>query len=695
LERFIDSAAAENRRAPMALGAYRARVESELALLVVDSAGRETPLQIEQFVSHASWSRADNYRIHVVGYRTPVYAIPLPFFQVRWGVPHLYGDRFSFRFVEPAYDGSRSDTSGRATKDTIEPVHPLTADRDRYYRFGGGDTVATLRSGGRDIPIVRVTVTPKHTPRDDGAAFEGDLYFDATRHQIIRMRGRYVRYMPADRTLARVRTLTGSVMAAYVDITCEEVDGRFWLPATQRVELQMGSGFFGKTRVGVRFVARFRDYGLEPRNDSDAAAPWNLRGTQVTYAAGDSARRYAAWATPLGAATARAGAADFDDVAPAQWSERGRPRVTLAPSRASHLVHFDRVEGWYTGVELALERWSVGPLPGLTARTFAGWAWSERTVRGGAALTQRRGEWSTSIHAERALESTNDFPFSLPLSNSSFGDLLGTLDDNDYVDRSSANISVARVIDGARTAIAVAQFGAGRDRSESARMSHSPWSNEIVFRPNRPAANGSYGRAAVDLDWHPGVSAGGVTGGVGARIRYEVAAGDLAWQRATATIASRRSFGQLTLVARTDAGVVLGKTPPPQQMFEIGGSARLPGYSYKQFVGDRAALLRAFADYALPAELRPRRKLGFVSIPALRPGIGVGVQGGWTGLTTAGAREAAVFLSPNQPLGPTGQVRGSVGFGLTLFAGVLHAGVARPVGQAGPWRASIGVGPGP
>jgi hypothetical protein len=41
---------------------------------------------------------------------------------------------------------------------------------------------------------------------------------------------------------------------------------------------------------------------------------------------------------------------------------------------------------------------------------------------------------------------------------------------------------------------------------------------------------------------------------------------------------------------------------------------------------------------------------------------------------------------------PTGGFRATFGFGMTLFSGSLHLGIARPVDHRAPWRLVGGLG---
>src|SRR3569833_125279 len=102
-----------------------------------------------------------------------------------WTVPSLYGERLSLG----VYFNRRS----RGNRDTLVAVHPFARDRDTYYRFSGGDTVATLRAGnGRQIPIVRIHVRPYFRSASPLSAFDGVFDIDGERMQIVRMRGQFV-----------------------------------------------------------------------------------------------------------------------------------------------------------------------------------------------------------------------------------------------------------------------------------------------------------------------------------------------------------------------------------------------------------------------------------------------------------------------------------------------------------------------
>ena len=726
LREFVQAAADSNHEPPAALAGYRARVESELSLIVRDTLGRERSAQIEQVALSAKWSRGREYDLHVVGYRSQSVGVPYSALSIAraWTIPYLYGDRLTLgvdfgdlgaarRRRSPA-DSTRPDSaSARKASDTVHAVHPLAADRDQFYRFRGGDTIAVLRSGQREIPIVRVYVVPS---LDSAArltrlaAFEGEIDFDAIRHQIVRMRGRFLGTPPRRSRLSLAR-LPGVVAVAYVELVNAEVDGRFWLPAFQRSEFQASFAPLGAERSVFRVVSRFYDLDVKQRGDSEgtflAGAPAGARGSSdirphLSYAPDDSISGYHDWSEALGASTSDVKGSDFDDLAPDEWRASGAPRFELAPTRFGQLFRYNRVEGAYTG--LATRERFRDALPGVTAHLYGGWAWSEGTVRGGASATYERGATTISGRVERVLATTNDFTPPLEDGADGFGALVGGYDDQDYLDRRVAALGLTSYIGRSQGVLVILEAGPGSDRPETTRLDRSPIGGG-QFRLNRWSAPGSYFRGAAALELHPDVTGLYLEPGVGAVASYEGAAGNLSWQRAEITLAVRQDISDLVISSRAQAGIVWGAQLPPQQLFEIGGENALPGYGYKQFAGDHAVIMGALAAYTFPVLRRPLRLVRGLIVPGLSPGIAAGIQGGWTELSTAAARLATLRLDPStascSSLGncpssslstATERIRATVDARLTFFGGLMGIGVARPIDQAAPWRLAFRFG---
>ena len=73
------------------------------------------------------------------------------------------------------------------------------------------------------------------------------------------------------------------------------------------------------------------------------------------------------------------------------------------------------------------------------------------------------------------------------------------------------------------------------------------------------------------------------------------------------------------------------------------------------------------------------------------------MQGGWTEISTVSARRAVNALGVAMGSAPisraTDGVRATAGFGLTLFNGFVHIGVARAIDKPSGWKFAAGVGP--
>ncbi len=679
LRDMVARAAMANHVPPAALRGYRSHIESELSLIVRDTLGRELTAQIEELATTASWARDGRYELHVQGYRSQSIGIPYSTLNTvhAWTVPVLYGERLMLG----AYP--------QGSRDTVVGVHPFAPDRDEYYRFTGGDTVAVLRIGARAIPMVRIRVHPNFHGDSRLAAFDGEIDLDAQRFQIIRMRGRFVVLGKPTRREAGLRWL-GVVGVAYVEFVNSEIDGKYWLPSFQRTEFQATLPFVGKTRPVFRLMSSISHIVV---NDTGRVASDSLGKPRivVTWAPTDSVSTYAGWERELGARSASVHSDDFDDLAPDIWRADGPPRLNLFPNSTGRMLRFNRVEGLFTGVAPSVDFRSVAP--GLSASVFAGWAWTEHTVRGGASASYRRDEYIYGARAERALASTNDFAPALG-GDPGIGALLTSVDNFDYVDRRTALASMTRIFGNVDRGLMTFQVGAGDDRGEHTRLTQG-----IIrgsgFLANRGVAEGGYAIGMADVELHPGVRGDFLQPGIGVRAHYEGAAGTVSWQRVELDVAARRYAGPITLTARADGGMLFGADLPPQQLFELGGNESLPGYTYKQFAGDRAALFQTYASYRFPMLRRPMRVRRYL-IPGLGPGLAVGVQGGWTQISSAAARQSVQLLGAGWSTTPvsvaTGRARVTVGGGISLFSDVIHLGLSRPIDHPAPWRFVAGFG---
>lgn len=690
LRSLVADAVRANARLPEGLQGYRAVVETEMSIALRDSVTRERTTQLEQVASEVRWRAPDRYDQRVIGYRNQALGPTFSLMSIfgGWTTPTLYGNRLRLG-VSPAATGAARNR----TTDASLAIHPLTESRDRYYRFEGGDTVATLHTRSRRIPVVRIVVRPRAAIGGDAILFAGDVDLDGDRRQVVRMRGRLVEFRNGRQTTRSGSRFPGASGASFVELVNAEVDGRWWLPAYQRTELQANIALFGDFRTLVRIVSRFRDMRV---NDStwtsppSDALPRGLRHT-LSFAPTDSLARYDDWSRRLGELTETAAAEDFDDLAPAAWRTTGEPTLRFRPRAIGEVFRFNRVEGAFTGA--AIEYDPRDRAPGLSLRAHGGWAWAEGTARGGVVAERTLGRWTHGLRLERTLATTNDFR--LPLASSAtWSALLGSVDDHDYVDRWAATALTQRALGVARRSFLRLEVGPGRDRAVAVNASRGLFESDSGFRAVRGIHEGDYLRSVATLEWNPQVSALFLDRGIGGRLRYDRADGDVRWQRLEARVVARRELGPFHLIGRADGGMLLGPIAP-QALFEIGRDEGLSAYGYKEFGGDRAAIGRALVGYTFPWLRAPIILPSRLILPGLAPGVSVGVQAGWAEASSERARVALgqlavaddtslVLRAP--PSRPTDGIRATADLRLTFFSGAASIGVARAIDRADRWK---------
>jgi hypothetical protein len=699
LAELLRTASASN-RLPDSLVSYKAQVETEVGVILKQEDGIETVASLEQVASTLRWTRAGTYDQHVIGYRSEQLGLSFSMLSVLregWINPVLYGNRLrsranpSDRTDDPLLADRLQNRQRMQRPDSVVVVHPLAADRDSFYVYTQGDTLVTLQSGARRIPIVRVHVEPRADIADSVAIFVGDMELDASRGTLVKLRGYFAR---AGKARHHGISLTIGDAVAFVEFENAEYDGRFWLPAQQRIELQTSLPVLGDNRAIIRIASRFPGIVV---NDTVIAASVLARSDslrarvlrRLTYATNDSVSGYSHWRFGLGGITAGMHADDFNDIAPDRMRTTGAPRLDIAAPHLSDVVHFDRIEGWYTGlgVKLALR----DRAPGVVLRANGGYAWSEHTTRGRVSAERTLGATTLTLRAGRSLDNTNDFQ--TPLDSAPSIASLGTDDAFDYVDRRSATVGVTQYLGGRHLARLRLDYGAVDDRYVATHVTLG-LSRRSRFLPNRGVDAGGYRRLIAALEWRPDFDAEAVRPGRSARLLYERGDGTVSYERIEARATSRQPIGPFTWVIRGDVGGLFGRTFPAQQLFELGKGQYLPGYATKEFAGTRAAVVRSNLIYTSPFFREPLRVTRRWWLPAFAPGASVGFQSGWTDAPSEAGRAAILRLGmlPDSAgvLHPVSRVsdgvRTTAAVGLRFFAGSFFVGFARPVDHAGPWK---------
>lgn len=729
LRDLVDRAAERNRVSPPDLLAYRANVESEIAVLMRRADGEEVAVSVEQAQNDVQWQRSGEFSQHVTAYRARVAGPAISafaFLRKPWTIPTLYGNQLSLLFGQDSSlgplregDGEEASKNDAGSKPrTTLAVHPFGARRNEVYTFSGGDTVAVIRTRERAITIVRVLVEPRPEQIESPVVvFRGEINLDAELSEIVRMRGQFITLGRRGPQRQRLLVLPMSV-TAYVDLESVLIGGRYWLPRHQRIERHVDVSALAEGRSVFRIVSRFAEHRITQNSASDAnlsndemqaaigamaTAPEPQPARLLTLATKDSLAQTRAWTLPLGDATAQLRGDDFADVSGELTS--GSISIALRGQRLADVVHFNRVEGWSTGtaVEASVENW----VPRLRLRANAGWAWTEETVRGRIEVLRsgERGNWTAGVRLGRTLDITNDFTAPHDSGGSLLAALVG-VDRYDYVDRNAATAWFSLQL-APRVATIRVESGIAEDRAARARLTRGLLPPSEPFGPNRGVDPGTYARTALVAEWNPSVTGSPLASGVGALLRYEAATGEINWQRSTLRMTARQDVGNFGLGALVDAGALMSKNAPPQQLLEFGGEPSFPGFEYKEFAGDRALAAHWRALYRLQVLRSPMRFLGCTCLTAPAPDVAVTLHGArlWAqGATTtasiarlgsSGDRVGYPPAAPSEstPVSrPTDGWRGSLELGVRLFGGALTVGTVRVLEPGSPWRASVTLG---
>jgi hypothetical protein len=697
--------------------AYVARLEQESATFRIRDDGRVIPQTIQQSQSRLGWSASSGAEESRTGYRGETYELDTSLEQglrPGWFPPVITDDRFRLRqpmarTLSPLEQLIRR-TVGlvSAEAETLAVVHPLASDRERAYRFAGGDTLALTLDDGSAFTAIRVRVQPRLRPITGVLVFRGDVWLDARTLQVRRMIGRVDR-VRAEAARAKA-FIAGDVQpVAYLDVQTREAEGAV-VPALVRVE-QTARALVQEARSVVRVVSRANfdtvtAGGTRVRTPTRRNAADSVTGYRLDDAGPDVPMR--PWRLGLGEATQASLGADERFVP--WWPERELPTGPaigrLEVRRDTDLYRFNRIEGLFTGAGLTVR--FRDRLPGAVLRSVGGWAWNERTWRARASFNRTIRGTTALVGVGKFLDLTNDFrsPYD---SGSTWLPLLLSTDPYDYVERRYARLGFESAVPDAD---AVVRLEAGLVRDVQVQRSVTRGLVGSSFLPNRGVDEGTYGRVIGLLELGRNADLDPTGRSVGATLRAEVTEGTLEYQRLEARVVGRARFTGGALAAVAHAGTVLG-SPPPQQLFELGGLQYLPGYAYKEFAGDRAASATLIAALPIGLLRDPIGEIAGFVVPAIAPSLQLGLSAGWTDLVSPTARRAAERLGPvfdpvtgtalrdpitggiRTPRG-TRVVRSTLSVGLQLFGGALYVGAGRAVDGAGDaprnWRAVVAIG---
>jgi hypothetical protein len=696
--RLLQDAAAVNRRAMQSAGGYRASIETESATLGRRENRMEGISLLEQRSGTARWSTDIGFDYHLIGSRSFPNEIPLSrlaFLRIGWVTPTLAAS--PLQVITRSGRVTHAETRGAALAPVLV-IHPLGEERERYYRYEGGQSVRRqLADSEREV--LAIEVIPREDISGEHTLFEGELELDPQTHALVRLFGRF-------RSIGRPKHFLSlphfDPAATRVDLLNQRLPNGMWVPLMQRYEIQTASSLtagYGGTR---RVISRFANVQAIPAGRAEVGATATL-GYGFTSAPHDSLRGFRRWQLPAGEASTSVAGADFIRYYPGRLLSTGKPIALLQGIRKGEFVRYNRIEGAFTGLAGTLRLRDAAP--GLFLHGTGGYAWKEKTVRGGGDVGWESRGWTVSAGVARSLEVTNKFrnQFDNPMLAA-----LAGRDNWDYVERRKGQLSLTRVVAAARGGILQLEAARVEDVEVFRHLEHALVGKRL--RLNRGMTPGSYWRGIAVFDWNPAVSPIFSHDGIGFRGEVETASGDLDYTRLEGRLVLRKSTRRVALLARLHGGAVLGDSPPPQQLFELGDPSGLPGYGYKEFAGTRAALFRTRLTVPLGLFDRPWAVSSGFILPAFSPAISLGFQSGIANAPTAAGLAAvralgdkyddktgALLVDPvtGAPLPAAvagNKLHSSVDVRIGLFGDALAVGIARGLEKGRKMKFIFGFG---
>jgi len=649
---------------PAGLLDYRATIGAVIHLsLRADTAqGGELPVTVDELAGEVQWERDGDLLQTIRGHRVRLLA-PTPYtlgslLEAPWVIPHLYGNTINVFSLSP--------TPGGRTV-LARAVHPFSYRGIDFYHYRGGSPVRVTTSEGVTT-LVPITVRPRPGTLEEAGRerlVAGTFWVDFDRAAVARARFGFV-----ERGGRFVVTETG----VFFELESALVEGQWWLPHRQRREIQVSSPLLGGA-AAIRIVTALTDF--EVNTGWRSPEPGARLVMQLRPGAFENAPVVEGDPTDIG---------DFADLAqivrPPESTEG--VQVALRYERGDHLFRYNRVEGAFVGVGTRIQPadperrdWSV--------YAHAGWAFSEATARGELGFRWHPGDptapgaqWSATLGAYRRLRDMTSFrpPLQWELGYA-FGAALGGYDVRDYYDAAGAEAFATR-----RRGGWLARLGGRIERHDSVGRNTGRFlfGEAEDFPEVAPSEPGTHAAAEATLRYARGTGAFGVGGGVIAQVTADQGFGDFQVTRATALLSTRFPSRYLTVIARGDAGAVLGEAPP-QFLFRFGGIEGLRGYARNEFGGSTALLGRARVLLHLPPYgQEPLFRAGFFLFPPLRPALVLSGDAGWAEANDDSRRSLARLGAVE-----TDGVRSSYGVGLSLFEDALSVEYVWP-GEGGEGR---------
>lgn len=607
------------------LRSYKATAHGYLTFLAQLGAGFPEPPKIvraDEIVSDLYWRAPAQSRQFIKGRRD---TLLLPT-DIRYHRDHL-------GIVQNNFPSTIRVGEGDEVRDV---PHPLSQDGLRDYDFALADSLQIVL-GPRTLDVFELRFRPKNpgAPRAVGS-----VYVDRESGAVVRMSLGFTRAALRDPDLDDLSVVLENGL----------IDGRFWLPRRQEVEIR-------RTGTWLDYPARGIIRGRWEISDYEVNVPvdWAFAGggPEIEAAPGARVTRGELVSSPgfhfsgqvLDSIPPDVTAFASSDVAKLQSVARQlvaahalarTQALALAGDSVSRFVHVDRVEGIAIGAGAAVQ-----PVPYLTLRGGASYGFSDRDWTPQASIQIGPGDGpSLTLRAYRMLGNATMVPERSGLVNTFAAQEFGSDYTEPYSMRGgAAELTLPAVAGWLRPSLESAVEEQGQT-TVHARPATGRYEPVAAVTPLREA------RATLHLD-APSIGLGGFDGNaslaVGVAHDRIHSPGDLAETYATSLLTAdgTRDYRTGTLALSLIAGALGNARVLPQQaQFTLGGPVSAPGYDFAQLNGPRAGALHVEWRTGVPfvrvplgawgtapgtATLAPFVHTAWVDGEGWRPSVGVGV----------------------------------------------------------------------
>ncbi len=545
--------------------------------------------------------------------------------------------------------------------------HPLSAVGLDEYDFAIRDSLQ-IRLGPRVLDVYEVRVRPKNdrAPRAVGA-----VYLDRESGEVVRMALSFTRAALIDKELEDVSVVLENGL----------IDGRFWLPRRQEIEIRRTGEWMD---YPARGIIRGR-WEICCYKVNQGIRPTMFAGPEIILAPRPPGLPSPFVGQILDSLPPDVRAVTDADVAKVQEEARALVRAqalartsspALSARNVSDIVHVNRVEGLAFGTGVTRR---IGNGFALTARGRYGL--SDKDAKGRLELSYRRASGvGVSVTAYRDFREAGDEPETSRIRNSVAAQEFGS----DYTDPYSTRGGSFFVTSPVSLAWKLSAEAAV-ERQESLMVHASPATGRYEFPVLALASDER--RVAVAAD-HPTRLTF-----LGLEARVHVAVEALAskrrsgddfetFGRGTAIVNLERPLGASRLVLHTlAAGIFGGDSIPRQHLVFLGGPTTGPGYDFHHFAGTAGVSQRA--------EVR---------FPAPFPSFRLGRYGRTPGVMTLAPFATVIWIDGRRPArigesfaNPSAGWYPSVGIGALSFFDLFRIDVARGL-RDGRWTFSADVG---